>query len=268
LIDPGAMHGAAPKVELADIGASWHAAVSDSPGLAEQAGDGRVSAGSGNNGSGGEIDGEENAEFFGVSASGRKFVFVCDCSRSMTGQKWTDLHREIERCIENLSERQSFYIIFFDGEMHPMFAPEFKAPSLLPATSDNVNKTRLWLSTVLLGPNTSPFESMKHALTLEPDAIFLLTDGAFSDYTAPYLRDFHRKRRAKQDPGVVVHTIGFYDKRHQMVLERIARESGGIYRFVESPHSVKGKRRSHNVYAPPPGARISGASAPKPRDDG
>jgi hypothetical protein len=267
-IDPGAMHGAAPKIELSDVGATWRTALADSPGLTEEPGDGQAAAGSGSGGAGGDPDGDDKAEFFGVSASGRKFVFVCDCSRSMTGQKWIDLHREIERCIENLSERQSFYIIFFDGDMHPMFAPEFQAPSLLPATEENVDQTRLWLSSVPLGPNTSPFESMKFALTLEPDAIFLLTDGAFSDYTAPYLRDFHRKRRTNQEPGVVVHTIGFYDKRHQMVLERIARESEGIYRFVESPHATRPKRRSQNVYAPPPGKPIVGPPVSKPRDDG
>lgn len=236
-VEPEEFFPAEPAIQLERLDETWRVALTSATGasLSEAAGTGPGAAG----GQAAEPTNtpalDESASFFGVSAIGQKFVFVCDCSRSMAGEKWYALRRELERSINELSERQSFYIIFFDGEMHPMFAPDALERSLLPANPENLDKTRMWLSLVSLGPNTSPFESVKYALTLEPDAIFLLTDGEFSDYTAPYLREFHRKRRAQQAKDLAVHTIGFYDKKHQAVLRRIAHDSGGVYRFVEPP---------------------------------
>jgi hypothetical protein len=92
---------------------------------------------------------------------------------------------------------------------------------------------------------------MKFGADFEPDAMFLLTDGEFDDYTAPYMRDLNKKRRAKHKPLIAVHTIGFYSEKHQMVLQRIAHDSGGTYKFVKEPHVPRPKRKSWNVVAPP-----------------
>jgi len=235
-LDPGVMHGGGREIELVGPSEQLAAALAPAPGLSDRPGKGRSTDGTGQGGSGGKPEGDQGAEFFGVKAAGNSFVFVCDCSRSMSGEKWFELHRELARSIEQLGPGKSFYIVFFDGAMHPMYEPDFVERSLVPATSENLDKTRQWLSIVPLGANTSPFESMKFAVSLEPDAVFLLTDGEFSDYTAPYLREFNRKRRSQQQRPVVVHTIGFFARKHQMVLERIARDSGGTYKFVEPRH--------------------------------
>lgn len=232
-LDPGAMQGGVPQLELMDTSAGVvNTLLADLAGLTDEIGDGQSSAGDGLGGSGGKPDGEEGAEFFGVQASGRKFVFVCDCSRSMAGLKWLELNRELSRCIGELGPSKSFYVVFFDGEMHPMFEPFNREPALLEANAENIDKARYWIANVALGANTSPCESVKFAASLEPDAMFLLTDGEFSDYTAPYLRDFNKKRVAKGKPKVAVHTIGLLSQKHQRVLERIAKDSGGSYKFV------------------------------------
>jgi hypothetical protein len=253
-LDPGVMQGGTPEVALVDFSdRAVTGLLADVAGLTDRAGDGKSTEGDGEGGSGGEAAGEEGTEFFGVQATGSKFVFVCDCSRSMTGMKWSELNIELNRCLGALGPGKSFYVIFFDGENHPMFEPFGREPKLLDATAQNIDKARYWIANVSLGPNTSPFESMKFGANLEPDTMFLLTDGEFGDYTAPYMRDFNKKRKAKGKKPVVVHTIGFFSQKHQLVLERIAKDSGGTYKFVEGPQPVKPKRKSSNVIAPAPG---------------
>lgn len=262
--DPGLVQEGAPAVALVDI--SDRKAVGllgDIAGLADGAGAGLANdgGGQGSDGEGDSADDGEGTEFFGVQGNGSKFVFVCDCSGSMSGLKWSELNRELSRCIGSLSAGKSFYVIFFDGEMHPMFEPLAREPALLDATTENIEKTRQWIAGKSLGRNTSPCDSMKFAASLEPDAIFLLTDGEFSDYTAPYLRDFNKKRAAKGKPKVVVHTIGFFSSKHQMVLERIAKDSGGTYRFVGGPAPPpRPKRKSQNVIARPIGLPALGGA--------
>jgi hypothetical protein len=264
-LDPGVMQVGEPAVALVDISdREVVGLLGDIAGLADGAGDGLSTGGDGA-GSDGEGDsaGDDGTEFFGVQGQGNKFVFVCDCSGSMSGQKWLELQRELSRCIGSLSAGKSFYVIFFDGEMHPMFEPASREPALLDATSENVERARLWIAEKSLGSNTSPCDSMKFAASLEPDAIFLLTDGEFSDYTAPYMRGFNRKRAANGKPKVVVHTIGFFSQKHQLVLERIAKDSGGTYRFVGGPAPpARPKRKSHNVYARPIGPPMFGPALP------
>lgn len=258
-LDPGTMQAGAPAVELLDP----HGIVGPlaDRGVVDGNGDGLAASGEGDGGDD-VAAGQDGAEFFGVQAAGSRFVFVCDCSGSMAGLKWAELHRELSRSIGGLGPGKAFYAIFFDGEMHPMFEPFHREPALLDATSANVEKARQWIASKSLGANTSPCESMKFAANLEPDAIFLLTDGEFSDYTAPYLRDFNKKRVAAGKPKVVVHTIGFFSEKHQRVLERIAKDSGGTYQFVAGPKPVKEKRKSHNVYARPIGLPAFAGPAP------
>jgi hypothetical protein len=242
--EPAASTGATPRIELQPLSGF----VADDSWLDSQrgsgAGPGTATAHTGDQGaddvgasekgaSGGNPQGAADVEFFGAKAQGDQFVFVCDCSRSMSGLKWLSLRRELDHCIEQLGPTRSFYIVFFDGDMHPMCEPFFREPGLLPATSENLEKVRQWLNNVSLGANTSPLESMKYALAFEPDAIFLLTDGEFSDYTAPYVRDFSRRRKTQEGKRpIAVHTVGLMEKKHQQVLRRIARDSGGSYTFV------------------------------------
>ena len=258
--DPGLVEDDAPTVALVDISdRKLEGLLGDITGLADGAGDGLSREEGQGSDLAGDSTGDQGTEFFGVQGTGNKFVFVCDCSGSMSGLKWSELNRELSRCIGDLSAGKAFYVIFFDGEMHAMFEPFAREPALLDATSENVERAQQWIASKSLGSNTSPCDSMKFAAKLEPDAIFLLTDGEFSDYTAPYLRDFNKKRAAKGKPKVVVHTIGFFSQKHQLVLERIAKDSGGTYRFVGGPAPPpRPKRKSHNVYARPIGLPVFG----------
>jgi hypothetical protein len=174
------------------------------------------------------------AEFFGVQGSGNRFVYVVDCSRSMFGEKWNRVRQELIRSLDELQPEQSFYIILFDGQSHPMFGPSDYAKDMLPATTDNIARARRWVSGYQLGANTSPLASVTHAMKLKPHAVFLLTDGEFADSTAQWLRDHNRIMRIDEKPRIrtPVHTIGIFNKKSQRLLKRIARENNGQFQFI------------------------------------
>ena len=56
------------------------------------------------------------AEFFGVKAGGRKFVFIVDSSLSMKNGKFEAACYELEQAVRRLSEDQLFYVMFFDWD--------------------------------------------------------------------------------------------------------------------------------------------------------
>jgi len=180
--------------------------------------------------------GKGGAEFFGVKATGRKFVFVVDSSRSMTGPKWFAACHELYAAISRLRPNQQFYVVFFDGRAHPMPRgfEEFNPPGLLAATEDNRLILKQFVSSIQLGFDTRPYMAMRMAMELKPDAIYLLSDGEFKDNTARYLKRNNKirlKDRLKM-PAVVVHTIGFHSRAGQRILRRIAKDNGGTYKFV------------------------------------
>jgi len=221
--DPGALP---PAVSLATFAERSSGPVGDVQSLFGQDGEGLAAAGTG----------DEGAQFFGVRATGNRFVFIVDCSRSMTGTKWEDATRELLSAVERLGPDKWFYVIFFDGESHPMFDSKSPEPDLLAATDENLDRFRRWLATVELGFHTRPAASVRFALTLEPHAIYLLSDGEFEDQTAALLREKNLVRDEHgRAPRAIVHTIGFHSRHGQKVLQRIAKEHGGRYVFVPPP---------------------------------
>ena len=180
------------------------------------------------------------AEFFGVQAYGRKFVFVVDNSNSMRTGKLDAAKEELLYAIRRLNPDQSFYVIFFHGDAVPMSFNEAgePEPEPLPATSDNNQNLEQWAQTVDVDPWTNPHAALRQAVAMQPDAIFLLSDGRFTDRgetvrflkTENYVRDANGRR-----PKVAIHTVGFHQRDGETTLKNIARSYGGAYRFVPPP---------------------------------
>lgn len=128
-----------------------------------------------------------------MQATGNDFVFIVDSSMSMT-QKFADAKRELEYAIRKLSPDQRFYVLFFDrntarmtfgswDRKHRQYTfnaePE---PDLVPGTTPNVDAFVYWMNTIQLEFATNPYEATAFTINvLKPDAIFLLSDGEFTD---------------------------------------------------------------------------------------
>ncbi len=195
-------------------------------------------------------DGPSGAEFFGVQASGDRFVFLIDCSVTMSvGTKWMEVMRQLTTAVEALGEDQWFYVIFFSEESQRMFNTNAPEPHCLPATPQNVERLRRWLLTIKTGMSTQPAKSVKFALTLEPDAIYLLSDGEYDrhDPTLDLLSREQLNRAKDNKRQVVVHTLSFLNSnlaaRDKKKLQDIARQNGGRYVCVtQGPRATTDQR--------------------------
>lgn len=191
-------------------------------------------------------DAKSAAQFFGVKATGRRFVFIVDSSNSMKGGKFAAAKEELMYAIRRLSKDQAFYIIFFDADAERMLLLPSQEPPLLPvpATNENINRAEKWVSTVQNELKTNPFDSVKFAVEMVPDAIYLLTDGKFTD--KGQTERFLKNNNVVNDPvdgyrpKVVIHTICFWQKDGEDTLQAIAKDYGGTYRFV--PPAGKNKK--------------------------
>ena len=175
------------------------------------------------------------ASFFGAQADGNRFVFVIDSSGSMRGPRWEALCKELIRAIQSLSPDQDFFVISFDSMAHPMFGVAPPRGKFLKAVEKNVDRIQNWLRSIRHGSQTFPSSAVGIAMKLEPDAIFLLSDGEISDSTVEDLRMWNRKKNDDGDVKALVpiHTVLLHSQIGYATLETIARENGGTFTPVQ-----------------------------------
>jgi von Willebrand factor type A domain len=166
-----------------------------------------------------EIPTWRQASFFGVRARGQFFVFVVDQSGSMIDDdRLTRAKIELLRSVFALQPPQRFEVIFYNEEATPMPG----GPQPRPSDLKTKNLLTSWLN--LIGPDggTDPRPAMAQALALQPDAVFLLSDGEFPDGTV--------ERVAKLNPRKLpIHCVDMTGGQAGNHLLRIARDSGGQY---------------------------------------
>lgn len=183
----------------------------------------------------------KGAEFFGVKAAGKKFVFVVDSSNSMKNGKFDAAKIELEYAIRKLSPEQLFYVVFFDHNAEKMLLPPDTEPptNVVPATYANVNAFVEWMGTVKNELKTNPYEAVKFALSLQPDAIYILSDGKFTDrgQTVRFLESENviNDPITGDRPRAVIHTIAFWQRDGEEAMQAIAKKHQGTYRFVPQP---------------------------------
>ncbi len=176
----------------------------------------------------GEADGSltgGSAEFFGIGGYGQTFVYVVDCSGSMNERgKFERAIYELLHSIEQLAGDQRYFVIFYSDAAYPMDADE---PVL--ANEDEFARTRRWVSHVEPDGGTNPLPALLFALSLEPDAIYFLSDGKFDPVTLQELRSQNRPRSKR----IPIHAVAFMERATEGLMRTIARNSGGEYRFVK-----------------------------------
>ena len=171
----------------------------------------------------------------GIQSEAKRVAFVLDFSQSMFGPtnsanpKLDHMLLELKRAINRMPANQEFFVIFFDDQELPM-QPE----QLMPASTSNKTKYFTWVDVASVGPDarggTDPSTALEKTLSIiQPDAVFLLTDGGFDEQKA--LSVIARFNSAKK---IQINTICFYDAGNEQVMQFIAKENGGMYRFIGS----------------------------------
>jgi hypothetical protein len=196
LLDPGAagafgqvsvdsaLNGVArsPGVFNATDGLGLGGLPGDGPGPLGQAGSpsGKGKQGRGKGGGtaafGAGLGGDPLAKFFGQTIDGRRIVFVLDNSGSMQGGRLETVIAELLRCVGALAKDQEFYVLFHSDMVYPLFYPDPVQQYLKPSEGNKKLLAR-WLDTVELCLGDSVDEALVTAELIQPDTVFLLSDG-------------------------------------------------------------------------------------------
>ncbi len=169
-------------------------------------------------GSGGGVN------FFGLQSSApgvRSIVYVVDRSGSMT-DTFAAVRAELKRSIGALRRSQKFHVIFYNSG-----DPTENTP-LKPVPAIEANKRAFYefLDGITPSGGTRPERALRQALALEPDLIYFLSDGAFEPEVVELLKQWNRGGRTK------IYTIAYLDPQGRRLLESIARQNGGEFKFV------------------------------------
>ncbi|MEM9588140.1 MAG: hypothetical protein AAGA03_12735 [Planctomycetota bacterium] len=185
--------------------------------------------------------------FFGTEAYGRDFVFVLDISLSMTARGGQRHHRAVDELIRALGELESpqrYHIILFSYDTFQMFhagRSEFRI-----AKPGHLADVASWLHRIQLGTGTDPRRALAIAHRMQPDAVFLLSDGDFNlpdrdTYESgwvdgqgrPFAGDVIEGIR-KLYQNIPVHAFAYENPFTITAMTEIAEATGGTYRYVSS----------------------------------
>jgi hypothetical protein len=191
------------------------------------------------------------AAFFGVEAEGERIVVVVNTSVSVRnkaqrrGVSWARIQEEVTGLVDRLDGGTLFAIVQFSQGVR--IFPD----SLAPATAPNRQAVRAWVSENLRGNPAIERDAVHFgheaalvaALGLEPDVIFLVTDGVLDRREMKNGRVIYpeinyatflstlRDAQAGSHRRIQIHVIGFEMKPADTAgMERLAGEYGGRVR--------------------------------------
>ena len=185
-----------------------------------------------------EISGKAKSQFCGLEGGGNHFVYLVDSSKSM-GSRFDSARLEVLESVDALQPNQRFYVIFFDAKPSYMRWGEnieFESTSAY-ATEENKANLREWAMAIEPDAGRAPYDAIRFALNLRPDAIFLLSDGKFPQGIEDLLSQENRMQNlfGEQRPISIVNTIAYQSKSGEDRMRRIAMQNHGQYRYISGP---------------------------------
>jgi hypothetical protein len=181
---------------------------------------------------------------------------------------------ELLRSIDELYPDQEFFVIVFGYEARLMFGNSL-SPRTIPATLQNKQRLRDWLSGIKTISGTDPRDALRAGLAMQPSALFLLSDGEFNSTGRPTrlfgltTESVEQVVETANTARTPVHTIAFEDQSAEPVMRKLAESTSGIHHFVPAPDryvripDVKSRtvlRRAAESY------RFRGERLPEPDD--
>ncbi len=177
--------------------------------------------------------------FFGASSSGNSFCYVIDASESMRGGAWESAKAELLRSLRSLKPSQRFYIIFFNQVTAAIPMPGEREPARTPlyATAAHLQHAQNWIESIQLARGAPPNEALELAISREPEAIYLLTDGVTKVDVASFLRKANRVEDLilGQQVRVPIHAIAYHSLSGESLMRTVAHENKGQFIYVPKP---------------------------------
>ena len=203
----------------------------------------------------GHSGGAGQTSFFGTVARGNSFVYILDVSPSMNARGGKRLERavlELLQSLDQLTEKQRFYVIVFGWETRRMFDSEQLFPSPIPASIENKRRLRDWLAQVQTISGTDPRKALEIGLALKPSAMFFLSDGEFnkpnhSKFFGDDTSEAEDVIESGDSKAIPIHTVAFEDHSCEARMNGIAGMTDGQHRFVPAPDSRVSKPSASTV---------------------
>ena len=177
------------------------------------------------------------AIFFGTKIEGKRILYLLDNSGGMKDGKLETLIKELLLSVASLQPRQEFYVIFYSDTIYPLFFPQ-PATDFVRANKENHESLRNWLDKVELRTGNKIDEALNAAVAIQPDTVFLLTDGELFTTEA--------KKQLLLDGGsrnFSISTFGMGIKEKSKAatqLRLVAEANRGTYRVAEvSPELIE-----------------------------
>ncbi len=172
--------------------------------------------------------GSGSASFFGVEATGSRFLYIVDTSGSMgIGGKLEALQHELVKSLDGLLEAAEFLVITYNSGASALDGRQ--------VWSDADERGRRAARRAIAnlgasgGTNPGPAFQLAFAMRPPPDAIYFMTDGEFSDEVAGEIAMLNAEYK------VPIHCIAFVSRESEILMRTIAQQSGGSYTFVPAP---------------------------------
>ena len=170
------------------------------------------------------------ATFFGTYAHGGRFVYVIDSSSSMKGLRWYLARKNLIASLSRLDAQQEYFVICFDEKTSLLFNTPPNKISYYRVKELDTDRVAKWLAARKLGESTKPSRALEYALKMQPDAIFILSDGELQDETLQMLRLYNITSGSRKK--IPIHAIHLISQQGMETLKRLAQENGGTFRHV------------------------------------
>ncbi|QDT92455.1 vWA domain-containing protein [Gimesia algae] len=186
------------------------------------------------------VMGAGNVNFFDAVDSGKRFVFVLDCSGSMAAPQGAPIRKarsELISSLAGLNHHQQFQIIFYNTNTRAM-QHRGKSAELLYATDINRTLARQFIQSVEPDGGTDHLPALKRALSFNPDVIFFLTDAKHPQLSSADLNEI----RAENGGRAKIHCIEFgegFPVKEGNSLDKLARQNKGSYRYYNVRKFIK-----------------------------
>ena len=165
-----------------------------------------------------------STQFGPPAATPKSVVFILDRSGSMEGTPIEQAKRAVEACVGTLSERDRLGFIAFDDRV------ELFQPGLVEGTVAHRDALRQFLATIGARGGTELAPAIQAGIQLAGAAnaeLFVVTDGQVAA-TEDILK-------LSRGTGARIHCLGIGAASQDRFLTLLARETGGVSRFV-TPH--------------------------------
>jgi hypothetical protein len=173
---------------------------------------------------------DQKPSYYGIPICAKRVVFVLDTSASMRGQPIEAAKQALLKSIESLPEEVAFAVVFFDATATTW------QPRLIPASNEAKRIAAQIITERGLKLGTASSAALNVAFSLEPEAIYFVSDGEPTDGTPAQIvssaSQFNRTRR------VSIHTIGVVTQRNggiglTLFMEPLSEQNYGKFRLVE-----------------------------------